>query len=323
MLSAIEDKDINYHTYICESGKLEILVQDTLKSVCGAKGDSVIRVNSKSDVTELVELSYVMPFNAKQWVILVDYDKVKGSRRKIINLIKSKSSTSKIAIKFSKYIDFKNFNDELGSLVNSMYLNNLNLADVRYLFKNTTLDKNLFSFVFSSYRSEVDKLMELRDALNNGETFKDRKSITNLVGLSTGSLQHFVIKILLDKPLTERSFERIFKTRLHTLIELEQIYGSRKLGNFITAIVKDVLDIKTLHMMGEIYTKLDKIPQGYDSKRLLKYKYSYSKILEIDYSRVLEVYLLLENSPRWVNSLGLVHFLSTLYRNIRIKELSK
>lgn len=320
MLEALTDREINVHTMMQDSGKLDLFVYNMLKKATNGNKDTVIYVNKKSDVEEMSDLSLVMPMNAEQWLFIISYDKVKRHRRKIIELIKQKNPSSKYLVSFEKYIDFKRFNDDLGSMVNSMYLKNLNQKDARFLFRKYKFDKDLFQFIFYSYRSEVEKMMTLLSFLDMGQTVRSRKDVTDLVGVSTGSIQHFIFQLLGKKPLSLKSQSIIVKNRTVTISELAKVYGVRQLKGIITNSVKDILDIKSLNLTGVLYKSIDKIPEGYDSTRLLKYKPFYAKILDVPYIRILDLYLLLYNERSWNSELDMYRFIYTYYRNLGIEE---
>ena len=320
MLEALTDREINVHTMMQDSGKLDLFVYNMLKKATNGNKDTVIYVNKKSDVEEMSDLSLVMPMNAEQWLFIISYDKVKRHRRKIVELIKQKNPSSKYLVSFEKYIDFKRFNDDLGSMVNSMYLKNLNQKDARFLFRRYKFDKDLFQFIFYSYRSEVEKMMTLLSFLDMGQTVRSRKDVTDLVGVSTGSIQHFIFQLLGKKPLSLKSQGIIVKNRTVTISELAKVYGVRQLKGIITNSVKDILDIKSLNLTGVLYKSIDKIPEGYDSTRLLKYKPFYAKILDVPYIRILDLYLLLYNEQSWSSELDMYRFIYTYYRNLGIEE---
>ena len=320
MLEALTDREINVHTMMQDSGKLDLFVYNMLKKATNGNKDTVIYVNKKSDVEEMSDLSLVMPMNADQWLFIISYDKVKRHRRKIVELIKQKNPSSKYLISFEKYIDFKRFNDDLGSMVNSMYLKNLNQKDARFLFRKHKFDKDLFQFIFYSYRSEVEKMMTLLSFLDMGQIVRSRKDVTVLVGVSTGSIQHFIFQLLGKKPLSLKSQGIIVKNRTVTISELAKVYGVRQIKGIITNSVKDILDIKSLNLAGVLYKSIDKIPEGYDSTRLLKYKPFYAKILDIPYIRILDLYLLLYNERSWNSELDMYRFIYTYYRNLGIEE---
>ena len=320
MLEALTDREVNVHTMMQDSGKLDLFVYNMLKKATSGNKDTVIYVNKKSDVEEMSELSLVMPMNADQWLFIINYDKVKRHRRKIIELIKQKNPSSKYLVSFEKYIDFKRFNDDLGSMVNSMYLKNLNQKDARFLFRKYKFDKDLFQFIFYSYRSEVEKMMTLLSFLDMGQTVRSRKDVTDLVGVSTGSIQHFIFQLLGKKPLSLKSQGIIVKNRTITISELAKVYGVRQLKGIITNSVKDILDIKSLNLTGVLYKSIGKIPEGYDSTRLLKYKPFYAKILDVPYIRILDLYLLLYNERSWNSELDMYRFIYTYYRNLGIEE---
>lgn len=319
MLKDLVDKTLNYHTVMCDSGKLDLLVYNLLKQACNGNKDTIFYVNKKSDVEEMLDLSLIMPYSADQWLFIVSYNKVKRHRRKLIEFIKAKTVSSKVLVSFDKYADFKKFNDDLGALVNSMYLKTLRKDDMAFLFRDTKLGKDLKEFIFYSYRSEVEKVMSVLEYIKDGHSVKTRKDITELVGVSTGSIQHFLFQLLGKPPKTEKSRERIIKNRSYILSELAKVYGVRGIKTILTNSVKDILDIKTLYLSGVVYKSLTNIPEGYDSKRLLRYRVFFGKIVDIEYSRILELYLLLYNEGAWSNELDLYKFLYIYYRNLGLE----
>lgn len=319
MLKDLVDKTLNYHTVMCDSGKLDLLVYNLLKQACNGNKDTIFYVNKKSDVEEMLDLSLIMPYSADQWLFIVNYNKVKRQRRKLIEFIKAKTVSSKVLVSFDKYADFKKFNDDLGALVNSMYLKTLRKDDMAFLFRGTKLGKDLKEFIFYSYRSEVEKVMSVLEYIKDGHSVKTRKDITELVGVSTGSIQHFIFQLLGKPPKTEKSRERIIKNRSYILSELAKVYGVKGIKTILTNSVKDILDIKTLYLSGVVYKSLTNIPEGYDSKRLLRYRVFFGKIIDIEYSRILELYLLLYNEGVWSNELDLYKFLYIYYRNLGLE----
>lgn len=319
MLKDLVDKTLNYHTVMCDSGKLDLLVYNLLKQACNGNKDTIFYVNKKSDVEEMLDLSLIMPYSADQWLFIVNYGKVKRHRRKLIEFIKAKTISSKVLVSFDKYADFKKFNDDLGAIVNSLYLKTLRKDDMAFLFRDTKLGKDLKDFVFYSYRSEVEKVMSILDYIKGGHSIKSRKDITELVGVSTGSVQHFIFQLLGKAPKTEKSREIIIKNRSYILSELAKVYGVRGIKTILTNSVKDILDIKTLYLSGVVYKSLTNIPKGYNSKRLLRYRVFFGKIIDIDYSRILELYLLLYNEGAWSSELDLYKFLYIYYRNLGLE----
>ena len=319
MLKDLVDKTLNYHTVMCDSGKLDLLVYNLLKQACNGNKDTIFYVNKKSDVEEMLDLSLIMPYSADQWLFIVNYNKVKRHRRKLIEFIKAKTVSSKVLVSFDKYADFKKFNDDLGALVNSMYLKTLRKDDMAFLFRDTKLGKDLREFIFYSYRSEVEKVMSVLEYIKDGHSVKTRKDITELVGVSIGSIQHFIFQLLGKPPKTEKSRERIIKNRSYILSELAKVYGVRGIKTILTNSVKDILDIKTLYLSGVVYKSLTNIPEGYGSKRLLRYRVFFGKIIDIEYSRILELYLLLYNEGAWSNELDLYKFLYIYYRNLGLE----
>lgn len=326
MLEALKDKEVPCHALVCDSGLLDMYVYNTLKETCKGTTETIFYVRSKGDVDEMVDLSYVMPFQADTWLFIIEFDKVKRSKRKILDLIKQKPVSSRYLIKFSKYVDFKEFVDTLGSsIINPMYMKSINLTDTRYLFRNyrAMLGKDLMDFIYNSYRSEVEKLFQLRNYLDGGTLVKSRKDITSLIGLSTGSIQHLVIQLLGTPPKNERSQATVIKNRLRVLSELSKVYPPRTLRNIMLGTVKDILDIKTLYLNGILYKSLDNhsIPsQGYDSKRLLRYRFQYGKIIELDFSRIMGLYLQLSNSSLWNTELDVMNFIYVYYRNLGFSD---
>ena len=319
MLKDLVDKTLNYHTVMCDSGKLDLLVYNLLKQACNGNKDTIFYVNKKSDVEEMLDLSLIMPYSADQWLFIVNYNKVKRHRKKLIEFIKAKTVSYKVLVSFDKHADFKKFNDDLGALVNSMYLKTLRKDDMSFLFRDTKLGKDLKEFIFYSYRSEVEKVMSVLEYIKDGHSVKTRKDITELVGVSTGSIQHFIFQLLGKPPKTEKSRERIIKNRSYILSELAKVYGVRGIKTILTNSVKDILDIKTLYLSGVVYKSLTNIPEGYDSKRLLRYRVFFGKIVDIEYSRILELYLLLYNEGAWSNELDLYKFLYIYYRNLGLE----
>ena len=61
MLEALTDREVNVHTMMQDSGKLDLFVYNTLKKSTNGNKDTILYVNKKSDVEEMSDLSLVMP----------------------------------------------------------------------------------------------------------------------------------------------------------------------------------------------------------------------------------------------------------------------
>lgn len=319
MLEAITDVNINYHTVMVDDGKFEVYLEDLLKKVTKSTNQTVFRVYDKDGIERAEELLYLYPQDSLQWLFIVDYSKIKRYRARLLKVVKTNSITSKFLIKFDKYVDFKNFNESTKN-VNSMYLKRLNMADMKFLLRKNPLSKDLFMYVYYSYRTVPDKVLQLAEALELGQVIRKRKDVTELLGTSPSSAQDLVFKLLSKRPKNAKSRRTVISNRCKVLSELSEVHGFSTLRNILMATVKDFIDIKVIYLNADSYKTLV-VPQGYDAKRLLRHKVFYKKILELDLGMLTQLYLTLYNCGVWNDELAMYNFLYNYYDLIGLEVL--
>lgn len=320
MLNMLDDIDTNVHVYMSNSGLLDLYIYNRLKKICKADTDSIFYVKKASDMVEIEELSLVFPSLAKQWLFIVEGTKVPYGR--LVKFLNSKPESMKVLVKVESYTDFLELKKNIKvAPLNFMYLKNLNKEDFKYLFQGKVLTPQLLDFIFYSYRLEVEKIMEVRQFLEGGGRLPDRRSVTDLVGVSAGSIEHFVSSLITTKLKTTKSKDMLLKRRISVLVGLSEIYGVSKLRNILLATAKDYLDIKTLYLSGAVYKSLDNIPKGYDEKRLSRYKYKYSTIITYPYSSLVNLYLCLNNQGAWNVNSDMLRFIYNYFQTLeRVEE---
>lgn len=309
-LRDLADSNKNVHILLSSSNLSELYVYDTLKAKCNANVDSIFNIDSKSSINEMLELVNLQPFTADKWLFVLDFKKAKS-------VIKDKkgifeSSTSEFLIKVKDYKEYKEAKELLGN-VNDIYLSFIRFYDTEFLLKDYNIPPKLIGFISKSYSSDPEQIFALREELNNGRVIERRKDIIDICGVSAGSLNSYALTLLKDFPKTDKGRKIVCKNRIGVAYELAETYGFSKMRNFLLACVKDILDIKQLYMVGTIYDRIENLPDCYDTKRLSRYKSMLNIIIEIPYSRILNLYLCLKQSGNWYKDIDMVSFLYLYY----------
>jgi hypothetical protein len=299
--------DKNVHMLYTTSNLAEIYVYDTLKKSCNADLESIYNINTKSDVSEMLELVNMQAYLADKWLFIIDFSKLKSTIKNKKGIFSS--DTAKFLIKVKNYKDYKEFK-ELYPSVNDLYLSVIRENDVNFLLRGLKLSPNNVSFISRSYSRDPDKVFLLRKEMQLGYEVNSQKDIVNLCGESSGSIVHFAIRMLTDN----KRISRGFVNRMKTVEGLVDAYGISTFKNFLTSSVKDILDIKMLYMEGVIYKTIRELPDCYDEKRLSRLNFYLRRIAEdITYERILELYTDLKNSGRWTKRIDILEFMYKYY----------
>lgn len=318
----LKDGGSNVHLLLTSSSLSELYVYDELKSKCSATRDSIYDINTKSSFNEMLELVNVQPFMADKWLFVIEYSKVKS-------LIKDKkgifdADTSEFLIKVKNYKEFKEAKSLLGN-INDIYLSSIRFYDVEYLLQGYNISPKLIEFTAKSYYSDPEQVFVLLKELQNDRVIEKRKDIVEICGISSGSINSYVMALLKEPPKTDKSKKLLYKKRVGVAVELVDVYGFSKFRNFLLASVKDILDIKQLYMVGTIYDRISNLPDiekkdrkgnlvpVYDEKKLARYNVYLKTIVAIPYERILRLYLTLKRCGRWYSAIDMVNFIYQFY----------
>lgn len=300
------------------SGKAEMYVYDRIKECCSATRESVYEVGTKRDFMDMLELVNLQPFLAEKWIFILDYKKAVKSMCKT-NKGVLHAETSCFLVKVYNYADYKEFKS-LYPTCNDLYLARLNPRDISYIFNGYNLSQKVVDFISSSYGSDVDKVFDIKEALDNGEEINSNKDIVKLVGASGGSVSKLALQ-LLNEPPKLKGRDRVLKARLNAIVALCDTYNISTVRNYLLASVKDILDIKVLYLQGIIFKRISKLPEKYDEKRLSKYQYCINSITEeIPYARILRLYTTLMVSGVWKEKIDILTFLYSYYSDDNLRE---
>lgn len=300
----------NTHLIYTNSNKAELYIYDILKGICNASRESIYEVETKKDFSEMVELSSLQPYLSDRWLFIVNYSKTKSSCKQFQSVFGS--DTSIFLIKVANYRDFKECKQLLGG-INDIYLAYMRRKDVNIIFSKFKLSQKVVDFIANSYASDLEKLFELKEKIEQGEEVKTTKDVVSLIGSSGGSVAKFALQLLADPPKTQKGLKMVMHNRVRDLRMLCETYSIRSIRNFLVAAVKDILDIKVLYNQGVIFKQIRDLPDMYDEKRLLRYNFCLERIeSEIPYTRILNLYCKLKEEV-WVRDEDLLNFIYKYY----------
>lgn len=313
-LKELLNVDKRVHLLLTSFNLAEIYVYDTLKGRCNATLDSVLEVDSLSTYRNMLELVNVQPNLADNWLFVIKFSKVKNQLKNNLGIFNS--DTSVFLIKVSNYKEFKEAKD-MYSNFNDIYLETIRKDDVYELLKNYKISPKVKDFVAFSYYRDVGKVFTLYNELNNGVLIETTKDVVKLCGESAGSIQRFVIQLLIDSPNTTMFLKRNYKKRVSAVYDLCNTFNSRTAYNYIKSTVKDILYIKMLYLEGVIYDRIADLPECFDEKKLAKYSIYLNTIEDsISYSKILSLYNLMNSSGRWNNTQDGIAFLYKYYLDL-------
>lgn len=320
----LNDENINVHILLTSSSLSEMYIYDILKDKCKATRDSIFDVETKSGINNMLELVNVQPFLAEKWLFVLNFSKVKKTIKDNWGIFEV--DTAEFLIKVKNYKEYKEAKELLGRLnVNDIYLTYIRRYDVEFLLNKYGLSQKMLDFVSKSYASDTEQVFVLMKELDNGLQIENRKQIVDICGVSVGSLNYFALSLLKEPPTTVKGQKTVCRNRMKVAVELADTYGYSKMRNFLMACVKDILDVKQLYMIGVIYDKIKDLPdvmveneEGekvpvYDEKRLSKYNMFLQSIIDIPYTRIVRLYLMLKKGGRWFKDIDMLNFIYKYY----------
>lgn len=312
-LRDLENSNKNVHMYLSKSSSIDLYIYDTLKAMCKASLDDIVEVKSNNNFNHMLEILNMDPFMADKWLITITYSSVKALLKKRVGILESKNAC--FLVKVKNYGEFKEFKD-LYPNVNDLYLSVIRHNDVMFLLKPYNISESLIDFVAKSYSREPEKVFNLYRELVSGGEFNSRKSIVDVLGASTGSVNYFALQLLRDPPTTERGLKTTYRNRIKTAHDLASAYGLQTFKNFLTASVKDIIAVKDMYIAGDIYDKIKDVPDCYDAPRLSRYNPFLDTINQIPYARVMKLYITLKQGGIWRSHTDLLQFLYEYYGGV-------
>ena len=319
-LRELRSESKSVHLVYSNSGLAEMYAYDELKDVCNASLESVYNIESKTDFKNMMELVNIESYLSDKWLFIVDYSKLRGSCKTYKGVFSA--TTSCFLVKVKNYKEYKEFK-ELVSTCNDLYLSIMRKNDTMFLLQNYGLSQKIIDFVATSYARDPEKIFKLKEQLSLGIEVESQKDIVKLLGVSSGSINSFVLLLLKDPPTTKKGSKIIYRKRIQMAASLIETYGISTFKNFVTSAVKDILDIKTLYTQGIIYKSIRNIPDCYDEKKLSRYNFYLERIgLEIPYTRILRLYCMLKESGKWYSSEDMLSFMYDYYGGVEDAVIS-
>lgn len=312
----LEDVSSTCHIMMTGSGKADIFAHDTLRRVHNVAIDCVYKISGKKDFANMVELSVIQPYMSDKWLFEIEYSKVKSSVKANKNIFESDTSCFMFIVE--KYSDYKELKELFGK-VNDIYTPIIRKDDVYYLFKDLKLSDKVLGFVASSYAREPESIFTLRDFMNQGEEVNTQRDVVRLIGVSSGNVNSFIMLLLSGKPNTPKGLKKILRTRIQMGKDLCDAYGVSTFRNFLSSALYDMIQIKMLYMQGEIYDDIRDLPDGFDEKKLSKYKYYFDRIkTDFSYNDLMYLYSKLQEpeNKKWYTVSDMMSFIYSLYKEV-------
>lgn len=298
------------------SVKLQMFMEDKLRSKLHSSQDSIIEITDKKDLKEKLKpvVGVEPPFTSK-WFVKVDLDKFYD--KDLVSAIKE-STTCLFFCLCGKYKTFKTFKDDLKSVsVVDFYITYLRRNDFVYLYdvfvpKDKRLDNNLFNYVVKGYSGDLDAVLQLFLELNKGTVFKSRKAISDLIGIGGLSIDSFIFSLL--KPLSgsDKGLKTVIKNRLKEGTDMSQSYSIRTMYKFMSNSIWSMIQLKQLMLNGIVYSHIHDLPECYDEKVLSRYQRYIWRLKEIPLSHLLLIKQCM-GEKTWTSSVDLIGFIYRYY----------
>lgn len=311
-LTRLEDIGYKAHLLQATSDLVNMYVYDRLRTRYNVHRESVIEVNSKRTVEIMEEYASMSPLMSDKWLFMIDALKVKSYLARVAKIVNSRTETSIFLIRTEKYKDFKDVKEKMPR-VNDMYMSFIRAGDVNHLLARSGFTPTLKKFVANSYGYSPGLVIQLALDLERGEEVSTQREVIALLGSSAGTTTAYAMKLCGDIIKSEKSRNILMKKRLEAGRELCKSFGSFTLRNYLLKTIRDIQDVKELHMTAEIYDRIRDLPEGFDEKQLAPYNRYLPQITEFAFHRILWLNKLLSDSGPWHSDSDFQNFIYTVY----------
>lgn len=318
MLSELDKKDYDVVLLQSNSEKMKMYVQDKLKAKFHSTRDTIMTVNTNKDLRPIREVSGLIPPFSEKWLVFINLNK-KISTRDVINVIDN-STTCVFVVITEKYKDYKSLKDALKkkhTLV-EQYLSYLRREDFIYLYdalvpRDKQMSKQLFDYLVQGYSADIESVLDLFVALNDGKKIKTRKDIADICGIGGLTIDSFVFSMLKEPSKSDKGLKRVMHNRILAGEELIEVYELGTFYRFLRSCIYNLVQVKMLKDTGVIYKTIRNLPDGYDQMKLIRYqKYMWS-LNEIPLSRILRLYSCIGDKT-WKTDLDYLNFMYSYFK---------
>lgn len=296
-LERINPKVLNIVLYM-QNDAMQYYARTVLKHKFDCVGDFVLDAASAKELKQAVNRVWGQPDEGSAWMINVDTTKMsKADVLKAMHITPNYVVTVYWVTKYSLYKDIQNSDiaKRQGTYCYTNYFGRLTDKDVyRLLDKDfrdehkKPLDKYLIDFVAKNYLWDVQAVFDLVSYVKSGNEFETTKDVIEAVGLGGNTVDSFTVNLLLSNVNTLKGKKTVIHKHLKTLNDLSLSYKLSSIKNFMMNTVDGFIDMKQLQIMGLYRRGHYKIPESFDSKRLMRLRrYEWAVLDKITLARLL------------------------------------
>lgn len=313
-LTRLRDRTVGTHLTMCESDLVDNFILSTLRKTAKIGVYDVFEVASKAQVDAAISDTTVLPLNGDKWLLDIDVSKVRNHLSYLAeNLIFG--DTNIAWFRTSSYRDFKAVNEAL-KVDNIKWVTWLTSAEMNLMLGNTPMDDKTRNFFLKNYSRDIDAPLRLRREVERGRELSRPSDIQQLIGVSAGTLEGLVFKMLNlgVSTTTDQGLKTQERVILRSFQMLSEKMGYARLKSQLFYIARDLYAVKMLYLSGEIYDYIpESNPGPYSDLHLKKYTRKLDTIKELPLSRFQHLYLELKSARSWSNSMDMLDFLYTWF----------
>lgn len=318
------DNDLSFVLFQTTSDLMRIFIQDKLKKTNNNSTGNIFIIENKKDFKEALSTCNVQPFGADKWLFIIDTNKMNLSYKDLKDIVRNNSS-GVFLVEVHKYKEYKRIKNIVGDSEGflDLYLPRLRRDDFLYLYDYYTpswnkLTPKLYNQIYRDYSNDVDAVMNLFKAMQNGTRVTSIKDVTLTVGVAGNTVESYIISLLKEPPTTAKGAEIIIRNRVKSGLELAEVHGYEKMWVYMVSCIKSFTDIKILMINGIVYKKIQtELPEGYDDKKLFRYQKYIWRLESIPLSRVIRLRYALQRN-KWQSGEDFLRFIyDYMYSSIK------
>lgn len=283
---------------ICtDSVFLRDYVVNKLRETLGVKRDYCITATTANELKKARGDALAAPIEGKRWLVIVDMDKIgidvyKKEARRVNDNSFTLLMTSKYGV-FAKLAKDRELIKQKFLL--PYYFGSFAKGDITYISADYDIVPALVAFLEKNYRWDVNKVMTLFNMAKQGVHFDKKQDIIDAIGNGGITPASIIIELLTNTPDTKRKANALRKSVLTHLTDISRKQTYRSIYTQMYVTLLGIMDVKSLRINGNFMGLFKDIPEGYDTKRIMRLRRYFWVIDSIPTSRVMYLMSLFKN----------------------------
>lgn len=269
-----------------------------LASRAGTKRKDVIVAQTDKQAREIFSYQGLDPLEANKWFFHIETARISTTLLNPLIKMAEMDDSGMYLFDTSTGRDFFRVREQSSSQSITMFIRSYSREDVYAITKSMGMEPQVVEALARGYRMDLRSPFDLKEKMDEGFDVKTQRDVTKLLGVSSMMTSRTVFEML--NPI--KNVNMRLKRVIPSLLSAEEKVGAYNYRKTLAGAAKEYFDLRLLMHMGKIYKTLpDKLPPGFDHKRLVKHRYllESGRLEEVPLVRVQRMWLELTDENVW------------------------